>query len=438
LAICAGFVLAAGEVKAQGTCLGDCDGGGSVTVDEIISMVNIALGTGDINDCLAGNGGGSGTITVDEIVIATNNALNGCPPIGGALGTHRFVLDPQRSNFTAVLAPGFEITLGSFRGQTNGVVEDAFMEFEAGEPDENGLAVINVTSSSEYIFANASIANITVCVKPVVPITAAGVIQCNGGLDYSIATGIDHVAGRIGEEDFTLADCNALGGSLEGPNQICGVGAVGTECFVNADCDSTFGAGDGVCGLTTGRCPGSVLGGGPPCNTNDDCGGATCQPVTCIEGKVGEPCKNAGDCDTAAGADDGICGEQDPHPGACNGPLTFGQVGGDSGPGSIIFAPLQGLQGLPVELGIEEAPPCGDEGPGAFQPFAMTTGISRTTVQNFSAGNSDLIFEQTGANLDCANWQNGSGGKFVLSIPTIHLNPMGGGDLVIGFGFQGR
>ena len=30
--------------RAQG-CVGDCDGGGSVTVDELVSMVNIALGT---------------------------------------------------------------------------------------------------------------------------------------------------------------------------------------------------------------------------------------------------------------------------------------------------------------------------------------------------------------------------------------------------------
>jgi hypothetical protein len=438
LGLITGLMLVAATVEAQGPCLGDCDGSGAVTVDEIITLVSIGLGQATVDACSAGDGDSSGTITVDEIVTGTTNALQGCPVVGGPLGMHRFVLDPVRSNFTAVLAPGFEITLGSFRGQTNGVVEDAFVDFEAGEPDENGIAVIDITAASEYIFANASIANITLCVKPVLPVEAAGVVQCNGGNDYSIDTSIDHVAGRIGENDFTLADCSDLGGTLEGPNQVCAAGSVGTECFVNSDCDTTFGAGDGMCGLTTGRCPGGPLGPGAPCNTNDDCDGATCTPVTCTEGKVGEPCRNAGDCDSAAGADDGICGEPDPHPGACNGPLSFGQIGGDSGPGSVIFAPLEGLQGLPVELGIESAPPCGDEGPGAFQPFAMTTGISRTTVRHFSAGDDDLTFTQTGANFDCSNWQNDMGGKFVLSFPTIHLNPMGGGDLVVGLAFQGR
>lgn len=432
------LTMAAADARAQGVCLGDCNGDGFVTVDEVVTMVNIALGMADVSTCTAGDADSSGSITVDEIVSALTNALEGCPMIGGPLGRRLFTLDPQRSAFTAVLAPNFPISLGTFRGQTNGVIEDAFMQFEAGEPDENGLATIDVTGSSEYIFANATIAAITLCVKPLVPITGAGIIQCNGGNDYSIETAIDHVAGRIGEDDFTAEQCTALGGNLEGPNQICGEGLVGAECFLNSDCDTTFGAGDGACGVTSGRCPSGLLGSGTPCNTNADCGGATCSPVTCTAGKVGEPCRNAGDCDTAAGADDGVCGESDPHPGACNGPLEFKQIGGDSGAGAVVFAPISDLQGLPVELSIESAPPCGDEGAGLAQPFAMTTGLGRTTVGNFSGGATDLVFDQQGENFDCSNWPNGRGGKFVLSFPTIHLNPMGGGDLVIGFSFQGR
>jgi hypothetical protein len=67
--------------RASAQCVGDCDGMGSVTVDEIVTMVNIALGTGNIDACNAGDSDGSGTITVDEIISATNNALNGCPMV---------------------------------------------------------------------------------------------------------------------------------------------------------------------------------------------------------------------------------------------------------------------------------------------------------------------------------------------------------------------
>jgi D-alanyl-D-alanine carboxypeptidase len=54
---------------------------GTVTVDEILTMVNIALGNSPISDCLPGDANHDGQITVDEILTAVNNALNGCPPV---------------------------------------------------------------------------------------------------------------------------------------------------------------------------------------------------------------------------------------------------------------------------------------------------------------------------------------------------------------------
>ena len=60
-------------------CTGDCDGSGDVTVNEIITLVNIALGSADISTCMAGDANKDGQITVDEILTAVNNALNGCP-----------------------------------------------------------------------------------------------------------------------------------------------------------------------------------------------------------------------------------------------------------------------------------------------------------------------------------------------------------------------
>jgi hypothetical protein len=60
-------------------CVGDCGGNGQVTVDELLLMVNIALGSADLSACKAGDASGEGQITVDEILTAVNNALNGCP-----------------------------------------------------------------------------------------------------------------------------------------------------------------------------------------------------------------------------------------------------------------------------------------------------------------------------------------------------------------------
>jgi hypothetical protein len=60
-------------------CVGDCNGDSQVTVNELIALVNIALGNADISTCLPGDANHDMQITIDEILTAVNNALNGCP-----------------------------------------------------------------------------------------------------------------------------------------------------------------------------------------------------------------------------------------------------------------------------------------------------------------------------------------------------------------------
>ncbi len=81
--LCAGaFWVLPASTHAQ--CVGDCGGDNEVTVDEIITMVNIALGSAQVSACPVGDANNDGEITVDEIIQAVNNALNGCPPVGAA------------------------------------------------------------------------------------------------------------------------------------------------------------------------------------------------------------------------------------------------------------------------------------------------------------------------------------------------------------------
>jgi hypothetical protein len=49
-----------------------------VTVDEILTGVNIALGTVPLDQCPPLDGNNDGKVTVDEILAAVNNALSGC------------------------------------------------------------------------------------------------------------------------------------------------------------------------------------------------------------------------------------------------------------------------------------------------------------------------------------------------------------------------
>jgi hypothetical protein len=59
-------------------CVGDCNSDDTVTVDEILTLVNIALGNLELSTCEDGDGNGHGQITIDEILTAVNHALNGC------------------------------------------------------------------------------------------------------------------------------------------------------------------------------------------------------------------------------------------------------------------------------------------------------------------------------------------------------------------------
>jgi len=59
-------------------CAGDCDGSGDVTVNEIIVLVNIALGTADASACPNGIPSGR-DVDVTLIVQSVGYALTNCP-----------------------------------------------------------------------------------------------------------------------------------------------------------------------------------------------------------------------------------------------------------------------------------------------------------------------------------------------------------------------
>lgn len=93
-------VVAAAPPGVAQTCLGDCDHSGDVTVDELLSMVSIALGAESFSSCNAGDGNGDSLITVEEILSAIERALSGCPiHIATPTPTQRSVPTPNATVF---------------------------------------------------------------------------------------------------------------------------------------------------------------------------------------------------------------------------------------------------------------------------------------------------------------------------------------------------
>ncbi len=65
-------------------CVGDCDCGGTVTIGELITSVNILLGTNSVNSCLPIDHDISDGATVNELILAVDAALD--PPCSAPSG----------------------------------------------------------------------------------------------------------------------------------------------------------------------------------------------------------------------------------------------------------------------------------------------------------------------------------------------------------------
>lgn len=62
-------------------CPGDCDDSRSVSVDEIVRAVQLALGESDTNECAAADADGDARVTVSDILAAVYAALAGCDAV---------------------------------------------------------------------------------------------------------------------------------------------------------------------------------------------------------------------------------------------------------------------------------------------------------------------------------------------------------------------
>jgi hypothetical protein len=63
-------------IQQAAVCVGDCGGTQTVAITDLITLVNIALGTAELAACPNGL---PGDVDITTILQAVNNALNGCP-----------------------------------------------------------------------------------------------------------------------------------------------------------------------------------------------------------------------------------------------------------------------------------------------------------------------------------------------------------------------
>jgi hypothetical protein len=123
-------VVGFGGSRVAAQCLGDCDDSGTVTVGELVTGVNIALGSAQVSSCLPIDTNSSGMVEINELIAAVNRALGGC----GATPTATIAVTLPTATATPTLnggTPTFTPTIPANCG--NGSIEAA-----AGETCDDG------------------------------------------------------------------------------------------------------------------------------------------------------------------------------------------------------------------------------------------------------------------------------------------------------------
>lgn len=291
------------------------------------------------------------------------------------------------------LSDGTVFPFGSFEGQVNNQSNDpGFLDLSGGIPDPvTGLTSFDVSAASDYLFVNVT-SGVVFCLQPQVPAAVAGVIDCDGGSDFTKSFLIDHNIGMVEAGGITSNDCLDANGHVEGSHRLCAAGRVDETCRTHTECDTVLDAGDGVCGLDEASCT---------------------QP----QAQSGNGCRADGDCDSTELSADGVCGFPGSHFRVCNGPLSEAPLTGNSGAGALRFSE----PGLRFALSVEDALPCGDEGEGLATFLPFTSGRAAATILDAdNTQSSTFSFETQGQAFSCANWTSLSApGCVTLVIPAL-------------------
>jgi hypothetical protein len=134
LAVSLALALAcAAHAPAANACAGDCDGDGTVGVDELVTLVNITLGSTVAAACTAGDVNQDGQVTIDEIVTAVNSALHGCPPLALRAAVH--FDQPQEPINQQLTGTGPSTPLADVNQFLNTAVHPPWMRLDVGFED---------------------------------------------------------------------------------------------------------------------------------------------------------------------------------------------------------------------------------------------------------------------------------------------------------------
>jgi hypothetical protein len=213
------LLVAALPVRAATTCVGDCGDTGQVTVSDMVTGVNIVLGSLPPSACPAFQND-QGNVDVAQLILGVNNLLNGCgaatptptaTPIFSGKARH-FVIAPGTPNAsTATSSSGFfssglsdtnaaAAICGKLAAGNQSCEQPAEMTLILDDEDQ-GDGIHDMPLKDDVTLEIGIVDGSRICLKFLADFTQ-GFIACDGGARYDIAASRSKDAPGV---DFTYA-----------------------------------------------------------------------------------------------------------------------------------------------------------------------------------------------------------------------------------------
>lgn len=221
----AAFLLLVGSRPADAGCSGDCGGDRRVSIDELLTLVTIALDSAPLERCQGADVGGDGRVTVDDLLRAVNHALDGCPG--------ECVLAPADLVAWYPLDDASGAAVRDLAGGDNpGRAEPGLL----GEPD--GAQPVPGMVGGALSFAD-----------PAAGVTVADAANLNfGGGDFSVAAWIELGAGAVGVQPIVdKRDAGGRDGGVRGYQLFVFNGRLGAQLADAATSDNSCARAGAAC-----------------------------------------------------------------------------------------------------------------------------------------------------------------------------------------------
>lgn len=225
-------------------CPGDCNATGTITVDELVLSVNIALGRQPSSECGSIDLDLNDTVTVDELVLGVRGSLSGCPPAFPE--SHFAILDSiiGQSSIMTVSGDGAYVYAGAYTElliYERDRMGNLRRRSEIAAPTFHLIKDIIATPDNRFLYVLEDVDDISPIALSIVRIESDGVINIQDRLVGSEITAAAaspdyaYIYALTSNQILTLERASSSGMLLNGPTVPLGADVTYLSVIVSDD-----------------------------------------------------------------------------------------------------------------------------------------------------------------------------------------------------------